>query len=1047
MILAADTIGDPLGNDTSTNFPNASIKILTDGNDTFTGTDGSELIATRDGDDTVNGGAGNDKLIGGSGIDTLSGGDGVDHLYGFASNDSLTGGAGNDYIIGGTGDDTILGGDGDDTIEAQTGNDTVTTGSGADTVYGGLGGDAVTVNGSGNKTIDGGPGTDSLTISYGSIAGISDFTIDVSDGYTSLTDSSSNTILYKNIETLVIGSASYVGVYDGVATSGSATLNTSGNYTDPQDNWVPGGTLSQLNFGNNVISSAYYDDGNKTVYMYPYGNSQGSHLSVRALNEVGYNDSSALTIYGTAYNDLIAGQEFSNGAALTIYSGDGLDVIDISDHTSADTVNAGAGDDIVHVGSDFASETSLDGGPGTDWLIILAGSSNITYTLNSGITQNFENVRTAFGADSITGDNSANILEGWGGADTLTGGSGNDELYGYVKQNPQGVTDGIDKLYGGAGDDILKGGADDDLLDGGAGRDILSGEGGDNGFEGASYSNGGINGSDTFVTRAGDGGSSEATADVITDFEDGTDLIGLDGLTFGDLTILQGSGDYANDTIVKYGTEFLFVIQNIAASNMTYLDMTSTSTDPLTLSGGASDDILLGGSGNDTITSGAGSDVLLGYAGNDTITVDGSGNKTIDGGPGTDSLTISYGSISGISDFTIDVSDGYTSLTDSSSNTILYKNIETLVIGSASYVGVYDGVATSGSASLNTSGNYTDPQDNWVPGGTLSQLNFGNKVISSAYYDDGNKTVYMYPYGNSQGSHLSVRALNEVGYNDSSALTIYGTAYNDLIAGQEFSNGAALTIYSGDGLDVIDISDHTSADTVNAGAGDDIVHVGSDFASETSLDGGPGTDWLIILAGSSNITYTLNSGITQNFENVRTAFGADSITGDNSANILEGWGGADTLTGGSGNDELYGYVKQNPQGVTDGIDKLYGGAGDDILKGGADDDLLDGGAGRDILSGEGGDNGFEGASYSNGGINGSDTFVTRAGDGGSSEATADVITDFEDGTDLIGLDGLTFGDLTILQGSGDYANDTIVKYGTEFLFVIQNIAASNMSSP
>ena len=527
----------------------------------------------------------------------------------------------------------------------------------------------------------------------------------------------------------------------------------------------------------------------------------------------------------------------------------------------------------------------------------------------------------------------------------------------------------------------------------------------------------------------------------------GQTLIGLDGLTFGDLTILQGSGDYANDTIVKYGTEFLFVIQNIAASNMTYLDMTSTSTDPLTLSGGASDDVLLGGSGNDTITSGAGSDVLLGYAGDDAITVNGLGNKTIDGGPGTDSLTISYGSIAGISDFTIDVSNGYTSLTDSSSNTILYKNIETLVIGSASYVGVYDGVATSGSTTLNTSGNYTDPQDNWVPGGTLSQLNFGNNVISSAYYDEGNKTVYMYPYGNSQGSHLSVRALNQVGYDDSSALTIYGTAYNDLIAGNEFSNSAALTIYSGDGLDVIDISDHTSADTVNAGAGDDIVHVGSDFASETSLDGGPGTDWLIILAGSSNITYTLNSGITQNFENVRTAFGADSITGDNSANILEGWGGADTLTGGSGNDELYGYVKQNPQGVTDGIDKLYGGAGDDILKGGADDDLLDGGAGRDILSGEGGDNGFEGASYSNGGINGSDTFVTRAGDGGSSEATADVITDFEDGTDLIGLDGLTFGDLTILQGSGDYANDTIVKYGTEFLFVIQNIAASNMSSP
>jgi Ca2+-binding RTX toxin-like protein len=763
------------------------------------------------------------------------------------------------------------------------------------------------------------------------------------------------------------------------------------------------------------------------------------------LNQLGYDDSSALTIYGTAYNDLIAGHDASNSAALTISAGGGLDVIDVSGHTSADTVDAGAGDDIVHVGSDFASDASLDGGSGTDWLIILASSTDVTYTLNSGVTQNFENVRTAYGDDVVTGDSSANILEGWGGADTLTGGDGDDELYGYVKQNPQGVTDGVDKLYGGAGDDILKGGAGDDLLDGGAGRDVLSGEGEAVTTADASYDNGGVDGSDTFVTRAGDGGSSEATADVITDFTDGSDLIGLDGLTFGQLTIMQGTGDYASDTIVKYGTEFLFVIQNVAASNVTYLDMTSTSTDPLTLSGSGSDDILLGGSGNDTITSGAGSDVLLGYAGDDTMTIDGSGDKTVDGGPGTDSLTISYGSVTGINDFTIDVSNGYTSLTDSSSNTILYKNVETLVVGSGSYVGVYDGVATSGSATLNTSGNYTDPEDTWIAGGQLTQLNFGNNVISSAYYDDSNKTVYMYPYGDALGSHLSVRGLNQLGYDDSSALTIYGTAYNDLIAGHDASNSAALTISAGGGLDVIDVSGHTSADTVDAGAGDDIVHVGSDFASDASLDGGSGTDWLIILASSTDVTYTLNSGVTQNFENVRTAYGDDVVTGDSSANILEGWGGADTLTGGDGDDELYGYVKQNPQGVTDGVDKLYGGAGDDILKGGAGDDLLDGGAGRDVLSGEGEAVTTADASYDNGGVDGSDTFVTRAGDGGSSEATADVITDFTDGSDLIGLDGLTFGQLTIMQGTGDYASDTIVKYGTEFLFVIQNVNASSVT--
>ena len=61
---AADTIGDVLGIDTATNFPNATIKILSDGDDTADGTANSDLIATLLGDDTVNGLAGNDKIIG-----------------------------------------------------------------------------------------------------------------------------------------------------------------------------------------------------------------------------------------------------------------------------------------------------------------------------------------------------------------------------------------------------------------------------------------------------------------------------------------------------------------------------------------------------------------------------------------------------------------------------------------------------------------------------------------------------------------------------------------------------------------------------------------------------------------------------------------------------------------------------------------------------------------------------------------------------------------------------------------------------------------------
>jgi len=65
----------------------------------------------------------------------------------------------------------------------------------------------------------------------------------------------------------------------------------------------------------------------------------------------------------------------------------------------------------------------------------------------------------------------------------------------------------------------------------------------------------------------------EATADVITDFQVGIDTIGLaSGLSFGDLTIGQGEGDYVNDVIVKRGTEYLLEIQNQQVADITDLD-------------------------------------------------------------------------------------------------------------------------------------------------------------------------------------------------------------------------------------------------------------------------------------------------------------------------------------------------------------------------------------------------------------------------------------------------------------------------------------------
>ena len=78
---------------------------------------------------------------------------------------------------------------------------------------------------------------------------------------------------------------------------------------------------------------------------------------------------------------------------------------------------------------------------------------------------------------------------------------------------------------------------------------------------------------DTIYLRIGDGGNALSDADIITDFTDGSDTFGLtNGLSFGDLTRTQGSGDYANDTIIKYGSEYLAILQNIDVSLLTEAD-------------------------------------------------------------------------------------------------------------------------------------------------------------------------------------------------------------------------------------------------------------------------------------------------------------------------------------------------------------------------------------------------------------------------------------------------------------------------------------------
>ena len=121
-------------------------------------------------------------------------------------------------------------------------------------------------------------------------------------------------------------------------------------------------------------------------------------------------------------------------------------------------------------------------------------------------------------------------------------------------------TPGNDSLSGGVGNDQLFGGGGDDVLDGGLGADTLRG---------------GL-GIDTFILRPGDGGASASEADIITDFQDGTDLLFLAGAITSpsQLSFVSGAGSYAGGTFIKYGNEFLVFLVGVAPSQLTAADFT-----------------------------------------------------------------------------------------------------------------------------------------------------------------------------------------------------------------------------------------------------------------------------------------------------------------------------------------------------------------------------------------------------------------------------------------------------------------------------------------
>ncbi|MBD2535110.1 calcium-binding protein [Nostoc flagelliforme FACHB-838] len=941
-----------------------------DGNDSLnaSGSVNEEYFFTSSsGNNTLNGGAGDDTLRAeySSGDNTLFGGDGNDSLnasgYFFA-------GRGGDVYLPSLGNNTLNGGLGDDTLRAEysTGNNFLSGGNDNDSFY--LSPTDTTPSDLVTQTVDGGKGDDVLSLGYRlAIKGMTT----IFNPTTNISSITAGTyrVSYKNIERLNIRGTAYDDYI--VGSNGNDTL--SGGYRD--NDTVDGG------YGNDTVDGGKGDDVLFADYTYAtkrvtttFNATTNIGSITTDTNLVTYNNIERLDIRGTAYDDLIVGNDGND----TLSTGNG----------GNDTIDGGMGDDVLSVSYSNGREgltTTFD---------VTTNIGSITVGTNRVSYNNIERF-------NISGTANDDLIVGNDGNDTIDGGN-----------------NGNDTIDGGMGDDVLSGGYfysydyNTDVIIGGAGNDILTGASGNDTLTGGT-------GNDTFVYNSVDGSTDNGT-DMITDFggvgkgsnSSAEVIASLDILQFQNTQSLAFTAQNLLLTQNSNNLEITFedasavntkvVLQNFKLENLDNLPATSSQSaignilfhgqttitdsfdvfdanstqislfnrDTVTflndlsnnimgfdnsndvINGQGGDDIIDGLSGNDTIRGGAGNDILLGDAGNDTL-INRVGNDTLEGSTGDDSLNASGSTGDNLlfggdgNDF-LDVSGSYSGNSSSFDSRSLGNN-------------TLDGGA--GNDSLSASGS---KGDNLLSGG------------------DGNDSL-----------NVSGGTRSDFGFFDSRSLG------NNILEG-------------GTGNDSLSASGSTGDNTLNGGVGDDFLNV-LNSEGDNLLSGGDGNDSFSVSAlstvPSSLVTQTVDGDIGEDVLSVNyidatggitSTFNATnnigSITGGNnrvSYKFIEGLNITgttydDNIVGSNGNDTIY--------GGNGGNDTIIGGAGNDFLTSGyLGNSTLDGGNGNDILYGGVGNNNLYGGA-------GSDTFTFYYYNQGVSS-----IYDFNASNELIEVQAATFG--------------------------------------
>ncbi|MEO0396620.1 MAG: calcium-binding protein [Cyanobacteria bacterium P01_A01_bin.137] len=579
-----------------------------------------------------------DILIGGNGDDGLQGGDQDDIFFGLGGDDTILGGAGTDVVFAGSGDDTVVGQTGNDVAFLGSGDDRFiwNNGDGSDSINGGAGYDTTQVNGADgpgdqfdlreengqaifnrlnlglftltNESIErfeinGQGGDDSLTVGDLSASDVKKVVFSGGDGNDTLDARESSTTIEayggEGDDLLLGGSAEdtfFAGAGNDIVVGqrgndiayledgddrfiwnngdGSDFINGGEGFDVTQVNGADGaGDEFDLREENgqaifNRLNLGLFTLTNEEIEQFEI-NGQGGDDSL-TVGELTGSDVQKVVFSGGEGNDVLDARESST--AIEAFGGDGDDLL--QGGSAVDTFFAGAGDDIVvgqrgndiayledgddrfiwnnGDGSDFISGgegfdvTQVNGADGAgdefdlsqvDGQAIFNRLNLGLFTLtNEGIEQfeiNGQGGDDSFTINDLTGSEVQSVL--------FSGGDGNDFL------NASGTFTPV-TADGGEGDDILIGGAGDDILIGGNGADLLIGGGGNDILIGG-------NGADFFGF---DTGAAFNAADIgtnqIQNFEAGDSIV-LDMTVFAELNSAVGGALSASEFAVVNSAE------------------------------------------------------------------------------------------------------------------------------------------------------------------------------------------------------------------------------------------------------------------------------------------------------------------------------------------------------------------------------------------------------------------------------------------------------------------------------------------------------------